>query len=646
MQRLWGKFIGLVVNWEGGEVSAGFRENRFVTEPTPSPALVSHVAARRVPQALLVLLCAAYVLAGFMGRSPWREVDMAAFGYMQAMADGASHWLRPTLDGMSPADPGLLQYWLGALALHIAPAWMPADVATRLPFMGLLGLTLALTWAAMYHLARMPEAQPVAFAFGGEASPVAYARSMADAALLALLACLGLAQMGHESSHSLVQLTGIAAVLLAMARMRQRVREDVFKPQSCAQWLMAGAWTVLGFGAALLGTLALALAGAAGLGVMLALIGAVLAVGWGGRGARFSWAAWWLLCAALAAVLTWALQLWTWPVPSGDRAWGNIARLLVWFTWPIWPLTLWTLWRWRHSLRHPQRALHLLIPLLAAALVWLEVLFVAALPDRALLNALPAVAMLAAFALPTLKRSLSALIDWLTLIFFTASATTVWVVWISLQTGWPAKPATNVARRAIGFVPSFEWLPFVVAVLATLGWLALAAWRTRRHRPAMWKSLALPAAGTTLGWVLLMTLWLPMLEYGRGYGAHLRWVQQAVQGALVQEARPAGVHALDTPTCMHAMGLSRAHLAALRFHTPWQVQVLPAGAAPVQGCSDWALASAGAWTQMQTTPTQHTSAHWQHVTTIVRPTERHDVMHILRFDSGTTTASTSAVLAQ
>jgi hypothetical protein len=58
----------------------------------------------------------------------------------------------------------------------------------------LLIVTLGATWWGAY-LARTPGAQPVAFAFGGEAQLIDYARAMADAALLALVACLGLAQL-------------------------------------------------------------------------------------------------------------------------------------------------------------------------------------------------------------------------------------------------------------------------------------------------------------------------------------------------------------------------------------------------------------------------------------------------------------------
>lgn len=87
----------------------------------------------------------------------------------------------------------------------------------RLPFIGLLCLSLWATWYSAYYLARNPGAQPVAFAFGGEADPRDYARSIADAALLALLACLGLAQMAHETTAALVQLACASLVLLAAA---------------------------------------------------------------------------------------------------------------------------------------------------------------------------------------------------------------------------------------------------------------------------------------------------------------------------------------------------------------------------------------------------------------------------------------------
>ena len=75
-------------------------------------------------------------------------------------------------------------------------------------------LVLVLTWYTTYHLARTEAAQPLPFAFGGEATPVDYARAIADGALLALIATLGLLQLGHETTPELAQLAARRAVPL------------------------------------------------------------------------------------------------------------------------------------------------------------------------------------------------------------------------------------------------------------------------------------------------------------------------------------------------------------------------------------------------------------------------------------------------
>ena len=183
--------------------------------------------------------------------------------------------------------------------------------------------------------------------------------------------------------------------------------------------------------------------------------------------------------------------------------------------------------------------------------------------DRALLAALPPLATLAALALPTLRRGLSALIDWFSVLFFSAGAIVIWVVWLSLQTGVPAKPAANVARLAPGFEPVFQPLALLVALLATLAWAWLARWRTGRHRPALWKSLVLPAAGTALCWLLLMTLWLPALDYGRSMAAQVQ--------ALAQRMAAAGA---QPPPCVNTLGLNASQMAALDFHGRWCLQPL------------------------------------------------------------------------
>ena len=182
---------------------------------SPNPALVTQRAAQRLPRLALLLFCAAYVLPGLFGRDPWKSADITAFGYMVNIAHGRTPWLAPTVAGL-PADSALLPYWLGASFIKLLP-WLDPALAARLPFALLLVLVLVLTWYTTYHLARTDAAQPLPFAFGGEASAVDYARAIADGALLALIATLGLLQLGHETTPELGQLSSVALLLYALA---------------------------------------------------------------------------------------------------------------------------------------------------------------------------------------------------------------------------------------------------------------------------------------------------------------------------------------------------------------------------------------------------------------------------------------------
>lgn len=493
----------------------------------PSPALVAQGAVRRLPRAALALLVIAYALPGFWGREPWKSADVAAFGYMAEIARGGDWW-QPALLGAAPDFPALLPYWLGALAIKaLSPALAP-EVAVRLPFLALLVLALLATWHAIFHLARSPGAQPVAFAFGGEASPQDYARAIADAGLLALIACLGLAQFSHETTPALAQLAFTATILYGAASMPYRLSRSL--------------------SASAAGLFGLALSGAPHLALAFGLSGAAV---WRTRASttrpdatRLPWAPLAAIAVASYAVaaalgmLHWNLG---WP-GAGAQPVDGIARALVWFTWPAGPLALWSLWRWRGHWRQP----HLALPLGCAAIALTSAVFTAAL-ERSLLLGLPALAALAAFALPTLRRSLAALIDWFTLLFFSGCAFVIWVIWIAMQTGVPAKPAANVARLAPGFEHDFSWPLVLPALLASLLWAWLVAWRVGRHRAAIWKSMVLPAGGATLCWLLLMTLWLPLLDHAR---SHRQLIEQ-----IAQVTRRDG--------CIEVQALARGQVAAL-----------------------------------------------------------------------------------
>jgi hypothetical protein len=549
---------------------------------SPKPALVTQRGARRLPRVALWLLCAAYLLPGLVGRDPWRNADVTAFGQMVAIAEGRTSWWAPLLGGV-PADTALLPHWLGAAVIAASAGMLEPALAARLPFALLLALTLTLVWYTTFHLARTEAAQPVRFAFGGEAEPVDYARAIADGAVLALMATLGLLQLGHETTPELAQLCATTLFLygLAAAPYRAwRARVAVL----AALPLLAGS-------------------GAPSMALAAGLCGALICSQ--SRYPQVRSLAGWIAAALLAsAALAQALGAWRWRAQGmAPTDISVIARQWLWFMWPSWPMALWTLWRWRRHLSYR----HLSVPLVVVG-VALGANLAMAGSDRALMLGLPGLAVLAAFALPTLKRSASAAMDWFSMFFFSLCAITIWVVYASLQTGVPAQPAANVARLAPGYVSSFSPLALVAAASGTVAWLWLVRWRTGRHREALWKSLVLPASGVALCWLLLMTLWLPLLDYARSP----RPLVERIAALVPADA------------CIAAPGLAPPAVAALEHFGHWRVDARAGAAEAAPRACGYLLRV----TRARTAPPP--PAGWIYVAEARRPTDRDEVTLVYR----------------
>jgi 4-amino-4-deoxy-L-arabinose transferase-like glycosyltransferase len=134
-----------------------------------------------------------------------------------------------------------------------------------------------------------------------------------------------------------------------------------------------------------------------------------------------------------------------------------------------------------------------------------------------LLPLLPPLAILAAFGLPTMKRGAINAVDWFSMITLSICAAFIWIGWIAKQTGWPAQIARNAFKLAPGFKPEFNLLAFLIAAAATVGWIMVVRWRIARHPSVLWRAVVLSSGGVILCWLLLMTLWLPWLNYGKSY---------------------------------------------------------------------------------------------------------------------------------
>jgi 4-amino-4-deoxy-L-arabinose transferase-like glycosyltransferase len=508
----------------------------------PNPALVTQRAAQRLPRVALLLFCAAYVLPGMFGRDPWKNADITAFGYMANIANGHAHWFAPTVGGLPPADGALLPYWLGAASIKLLGSWIDPALAARIPFALLLVLVFVMTWYSTYHLARTEAAQPLRFAFGGEADPIDYARAIADGALLALIASLGLLQLGHETTPELAQLASVALFVYALAASPFRHHH--------ARFAVLAALPVL------------AASGAPSIALALGLLGASICRASGYEPAR-RFVPWILASAVLSAAVASALGAWAWRVGAGQPSVAgarDLLRLLAWFTWPAWPLAMWTIWRWRGHVSDR----HIAIPL-GCAVVSLLACITMGGSDRALLLGLPPLAALAAFALPTLQRATAAAIDWFSVCLFTAFALVIWVIYVSMHTGVPAQPAVNIARLAPGYAPSFSGLTLALALAGSLAWLWLVKWRTGRSRHPLWKSLVLPASGVALCWLLVMTLLLPPLDHARSYRSLVQRVARHV----------------PSDACVAAPGMPRAQVVALEYLGRYEVDAVTSiGATP------------------------------------------------------------------
>ncbi|HEX7386616.1 MAG TPA: glycosyltransferase [Castellaniella sp.] len=474
-----------------------------------------------------------YILAGLFYRDPWKTDDVTGLATMLTALSGEPHaWLLPQIGHLAQAQDGPLITWVGATCIEIFRPLLtlffdPLDaaiIASRLPNILWFAILTASIWYGTYLLGRRAEAQPLALPFGGEPDARDYGRMLADAALLLIVATVGIIWRMHETSEVPAVIACQALAYYAVARMLDR-------PISGAVTLgvaLGAAFLARGWLGALPPMLAIPLiflpggllAGERKWLLVSALICATLIL------------LWWIPAQQFGPYWTESWLHWTrhaFSLPHA-RAWGSIVRDLPWFLWPTWPLAILSLWRWRGWFGAP----HIRIPLgfLAAAALVLLASADPFEPEYSML-AVPC-AVLAAFALPTLRRGVVNTLDWFAVMCFSLTAATVWLGWIALQVGWPHQIAQNISLQTHGYDIHVAWPATVIAILGTLGWILLVRWRLHEHPKGLWRGTVLSAGGLITTWLLLATLWMPVLDYIRSY----REVSASLAQALAQYRQP------------------------------------------------------------------------------------------------------------
>lgn len=482
--------------------------------------------AYREPVKLLVLLglCLVWLVPGLIGHDPWKTDEAFTFGVIFDLWQSGQP-LVPRLAGEPFLELNPLFYWTGAFFASALGPWLPLHDAARLA-------------SGFYML--------LALVFVGLAGRTLYGPSRGRLAVLLLIGCVGLIVHAHETIADLALLSGFAAAVYGMALALRYPALGGF---------VAGTGTGVAFlSKGVLQPAALVFA------VMLAPIflrelrhrGFLIFMG--------------LFIVALAPwFVVWPAALFRY-APALFRFWFDfgiaepfrvlVARtpdgsdnpiyyvtLLTWFAWPVLPLALWSLWHHRRGGLPSELRLPLLV--FSTSLILLS------LDDKnrdvLAIPLLVPLALIAAAGIDSLRRGAASALDWFGLMTFGLFATLLWLGWMAMMTGRPTSLAQYIARWQSDFQPSFQWAPFLFAVALTLAWLFLVIFSKRSPRRAVsnW------AAGITLFWALLATIWLPWFDSFKSYRTLMTDIRRALP---------------SSDECVASVGLGLPQRALLDYH--------------------------------------------------------------------------------
>jgi len=472
------------------------RPARPAVPETVDPDAVSPSAPWRAMKQLgLVLLCLAWIALGLVGRDPWKTEDAIAFAVAWEMLQ-RHDWLVPRVaQELAFVVPPLVP-WMSAATLAMFAPLLDAPDAGRLAAGALLALLLAFTGLAGREL---------------------NGRAMRWVPVLIVVGSLGLFDRGHQLSPQLgLAVAVVAAVWGTALALRRPVAGGALLGAAAGASFLAGGW--LGPLWTLVPALVLPALGAAWRSLAhAATLATAVAV-------AVPLAAWWPL--ALDARSPELLEAWRqaerlrdyFPFLPGSGAADplGVAKNLVWFAWPAVPLIAWGAWIRGRGFNGGLREPGVVVPFAFAA--WMLAML-ATMPDPRLVQMLPLIAplaLLASLEVDSMRRGHSAALDWFGILTFGLAAVALWAFWIDAYVnGMSTRVAILLGDSETGYGTSFHLRAVVAALFLTALWIVLVRPARRSNRRAVlnW------AAGVTLIWGLLATIWLPYVDARRTYRA-------------------------------------------------------------------------------------------------------------------------------
>jgi len=465
---------------------------------TPS-APASGAAQQPIALISILILAAAWILPGLVGHDPWKPDEAYTFGLIYSLLHGGD-WVVPQL-AQEPfmEKPPLFYLSAAAIASLLSPPFTLHDAA-RLT----TGLYMALT-----------------FAFIAASARELYGANRGWVATLIFMGCLGIVIRSHQMITDISLLTGFALAFYGLALGLRRP-------------VLGGFWLGTGVG---IGFMSKGLLEPGVFGIIALLLPVFSA--W--RTRRYAIC----LAAAATAVLPW---LAIWPIalyskspvlfsewltvnnfgrflgtneigPPADTA--HYLRILPWYALPALPLAAWSLWRARlKRLSEPGYALPIV-----GFVVMLLVLSISA--DARELYALPLMVPLSLLATPasdTLRRGVSNLIYWFSVMTGAFFILVAWFYWCALELSVPPRLHEHLLDLQPGYETGFKWLPFVLGVLYSAGWtfFVIKLKKTRERPIIAW------ATTTTMVWGLLAILFVSWIDVGKTYRSMIADMQAAI----------------------------------------------------------------------------------------------------------------------
>ena len=476
---------------------------------------------------LLIILCCIWICVGLIGHQPWKSNESTSISIIKSMLVG-EHLIDPIAVGETVIKNPPLYYLSAATFSKVLSPILNIHDAARIVSGFWMGLTLLLTGMIGREL---------------------WGAGIGRQTTFIMLSSIGLIATAHLLMPEVSALTGSAMAFYALALAKRRP-------------FRASVLLGTGIGISFMST-----------GLITAAISLITAIA-----LPLLFKAWrsksYAIVLGLAAItlapwiLLWPALIWHVTPNHLSTWWQNQTQLtqfnhlysirtLGWFAWPALPIAAWGIWRFRSGLLFkPKFELIITFFLIGFFVIGLK----AKNSDvNALTLLVPLVAMAGGCA-ETLKRGAAGALNWFGLTLFGLMGMLIWLGWIAIITGYPAKLSARMHVLS-GLAEAHINVPaLIIALFATLVW-GITINAKRSNRAAVTDC----AVGITMAWSLLMALWLPMIDSAKSY--------QGVMLSL-EKALPA------KHGCINSVGFGQPQQALLDYYTDLRVHPLQKASEP------------------------------------------------------------------